>query len=62
MNLLGNLKSEMTTCKCSMQISSAVSGFMRVVFVAIVGSLIDENEMCSRDVHIFKADISYVTY
>lgn len=45
-----------------MQISSAVSGFMRVVFVAIVGSLIDENEMCSRDVHIFKADISYVTY
>lgn len=58
----GNLRSE-NDCsfKCTVQISSAVSGFMKLVFIVIIANLINENEMCPKDVNIFNADTSYVT-
>lgn len=34
---------------------------LKVAFITIVENLIDENEICSRDVNIFNLDISYIT-
>lgn len=63
MNLFGNLKSEVTVhanVLCKWRINCAVSDFIKVVFIAFVDKLIDENKVCSRDVNIFNPDTSYV--
>lgn len=42
------------------RINCTISDFIKVVFIAVVDNLIDENKVCSRDVHIFNPDTSYV--
>lgn len=65
MEIFGDLKSEMmvhANVLCANEgLDLLFLALMKVVVITIVDSLMDENEIYSRDVSIFNPDTSYVT-